>query len=157
MKTINHNDFIPGLVIRIHPDYGHPSSLWPSKELVINNRPEPYVLPRDIGIDDTLDERILTWTDCFQESIVEEYEDFDRRPLWRPEVNAFDWYDEGYRIVFELRSQFPDVQILPQFAHYVFSVNERRESVGRPPISLPGERKSGYMSIREIVNRNADI
>ncbi|MHA6741439.1 hypothetical protein [Rhodococcus erythropolis] len=59
-----------------------------------------------------------------------EIDGFAMRPRWRPGINAFDWYDEGYRIVGELRSRFPDVHVKPEFAQYVFSVNERREAWG---------------------------
>lgn len=129
-------------VIRVHPDYGHPSSLWPSKELVVDIRPrQPYVLPSQIGIDDALGERILAWTGRFQEFSVAEVDDFAVRPRWLPGQNAADWYDEGCAIVQELRAHFPDVQVKPEFAKYVFSVNERRESMGLPPISMPGPRR----------------
>lgn len=42
--------------IEVHPEYGHPSSIWPSAELVIS-RPypsRPYVLPSQIGMDEAL-------------------------------------------------------------------------------------------------------
>ncbi|WP_242474429.1 hypothetical protein [Tomitella cavernea] len=147
-------DPTPGRVIRVFPEYGHPSSLWPSKELVLRQSDRPYVLPGDIGIDDALGDEIVAWTDCFQECLAEEYEDFDRRPRWAPGISAFDWYDEGRRIVAELRARFPDVQVLGQFGNYVFSVNEMRENVGRLPISMPGEVRSGYIGVRDFVAQN---
>lgn len=139
------------LTIRVHPDHGHPSSLWPSEELVIVSQPrQPYILPSQIGIDDALGEKILTWTDRFQKFFVEEIDDFTSRPRWRPGINVFDWYDEGYEIVYKLRARFPDVKVEPQFASYVFSVNERRESMGLLPISLPNEPKAGHVSISDV-------
>ncbi|MCJ0906862.1 hypothetical protein [Rhodococcus sp. ARC_M6] len=141
------------LVIRLYPDYGHPSSLWPSKELVRISRPrQPYVLPSQIGIDDALGKKILAWTDRFQKFFVEEVDGFASRPRWLPGINVFDWYDEGYEIIEELRAQFPDVQVKPQFAQYVFSANERRESMGLLPISLPNEPKAGYISITDVLH-----
>lgn len=137
--------------IRVFPDHGHPSSLWPSKELLIVNRPmQPYVLPNEIGIDDVLGERILTWTDRFQNFFVKKIDDFTSRPHWRPGTSVYDWYDEGYRIVLALRVQFPDVAIKPEFAQYVFSVNERRENAGLPPISLEREPELGHIDISAL-------
>lgn len=67
-------------------------------------------------------------------------------------VEVFGWYDEGYRIVGELRAQFPMVHVKPEFAHYVISVNERRESMGLVPVSLPNEPKAGHISITELLH-----
>ncbi|QDQ99151.1 hypothetical protein FO059_07755 [Tomitella fengzijianii] len=108
-----------------------------------------------MGIDDALGDEILAWTDIFQKYLVEEYEDFDRRPRWAPDISAFDWYDEGRRIVSQLRAKFPDVQVLAQFGKYVLSVNEMRENVGRLPISMPGECRTGYIGIRDFVGQNS--
>lgn len=141
------------LIIRVYPDHGHPSSLWPSRKLVIVDRPwQPYVLPSHMGIDDALGQKILAWTDRFQKYFVEEIDGFASRPLWRPGIDVFDWYDEGYEIICELRAQFPDVQVKPQFANYVFSVNERRESMGLLPISLPSEPTTGFISITDVLH-----
>lgn len=40
--------------IVVHPEHGHPSSIWPSQELVISHSEEPYVLPSQIGVDKAL-------------------------------------------------------------------------------------------------------
>ena len=140
------------LVIRIYPDHGHPSSLWPSCELVISQADQPIVLPSQMGINDELGEKILAWTDRFQKFFVTEIDGFAMRPQWNPGINVFDWYDEGYQIVGELRAQFPDVHVKPEFAQYVFSVNERRESMGLAPVSLPNEPKAGHISITELLH-----
>ncbi|SLA78907.1 Uncharacterised protein [Mycobacteroides abscessus subsp. abscessus] len=84
-----------------------------------------------MGIDDELGEKILAWTDRFQKFFVTEIDGFAMRPRWRPGINVFDWYDEGYRIV---------------------SVNERRESMGLVPVSLPNEPKAGHISITELLH-----
>lgn len=137
-------------VIRVCPEYGHPSSLWPDNDLIINQSRQPYVLPSQIGIGEELERRILAWTDLFQRFFVEKSDNFGSRPSWRPGLNIFDWYDEGYQIVGELRAHFPDVQIRPEFAQYVFSVNERREHMGFLPISPPGTYQAGHLSISDI-------
>lgn len=105
-----------------------------------------------MGIDDELGEKILAWTDRFQKFFVTEIDGFAMRPRWRPGINIFDWYDEGYRIVGELRARFPDVHVKPEFTQYVFSVNERRESMGLVPVSLPNEPKAGHVSITELLH-----
>ncbi|MDN6739936.1 MAG: hypothetical protein L0L74_07530, partial [Corynebacterium casei] len=51
--------------IRIYPDHGHPSSLWPSPELVLEKTRNPYVLPQELGINDSDSQRILRWTNEF--------------------------------------------------------------------------------------------
>ncbi|WP_237707964.1 hypothetical protein [Hoyosella subflava] len=79
-------------------------------------------------------------------------DDFTSRPRWLPGINVFDWYDEGYEIIEELRAHFPDVHVKPEFAQYVFSVNERRESAGLSPISLPNEPKPGHISISDVLH-----
>ncbi len=141
------------LTIRVHPDYGHPSSIWPSEELIIVLSEQPYILPTQIGIDGALGEEVLAWTESFQLFFVEESDDFNLRPRWLPGINPFDWYDEGYRIISKLRAQFPRVQVKPEFAQYVFSVNERRENMGLLPISLPNDPKTGHISISDVLNR----
>jgi hypothetical protein len=131
--------------------------LWPSEELVNVRQPEqPFVLPGQIGIPDPLGEEILEWTRQFQNFFVRESDNFESRPHWLPGVNVFDWYDEGYRIVRELRAHFPSVQVKPEFAQYVLSVNERREGLGLPPMSLPNERKAGYISVSDIAVSGAE-
>ena len=105
-----------------------------------------------MGIDDELGEKILAWTDRFQKFFVTEIDGFAMRPQWHSGINVFDWYDEGYRIVGELRAQFPIVHVKPEFAQYVFSVNERRESMGLVPVSLPNEPKAGHISITELLH-----
>lgn len=144
-------------VVRVRPEHGHPSSLWPAEELIIIPSEQPYVLPSQIGIDEDLGRRVLAWTDLFQRFFVEKSDNFGSRPSWRPGVNIFDWYDEGYQIVGELRAHFPDVQIRPEFAQYVFSVNERREHMGLPPISLPGTHQAGYVSISDIRGNSSEF
>lgn len=137
-------------VIRVFPEQGHPSSLWPSSDLIINQSRQPYVLPSQIGVGEELERRILAWTDTFQKFFMEKPDNFGSRPIWRPGLNIFDWYDEGYQIVGELRAHFPDVQIRPEFAQYVFSVNERREHMGLMPISPPGTYQAGHISISDM-------
>lgn len=139
----------PDRVIRVHPEHGHPSSLWPAEDLIITLTRDPYILPSQIGVGEELGRRILAWTDVFREFFKEDATDFSSRPIWHPQLNVFDWYDEGYQIVRELRSHFPDVQIRPEFAQYVFSINERRESLGLLPISAPGIDQAGYISISD--------
>ncbi|RVW05906.1 hypothetical protein EGT50_04025 [Rhodococcus xishaensis] len=104
-----------------------------------------------MGIEDALGEKILTWTDRFQNFFVKECDDFTSRPRWRPGIDVFGWYDEGYEIIYKLRARFPDVQVKPQFARYVFSVNERREHAGLLPISLPGKPKAGHICISDLL------
>ncbi|AEF41968.1 hypothetical protein AS9A_3530 [Hoyosella subflava DQS3-9A1] len=94
----------------------------------------------------------MAWTECFQKFFVKEMDDFTSRPRWLPGINVFDWYDEGYEIIEELRAHFPDVHVKPEFAQYVFSVNERRESAGLSPISLPNEPKPGHISISDVLH-----
>lgn len=137
------------LTIVVHPDYGHPSSIWPSQELVIGSD-GPYVLPSQIGMEERLGTRVLAWTAKFQEFFLAESDDFDERPRWQPGIAPFDWYDEGYQIVRKMRSEFPDVFIKPEFAQYVFSVNERRENMGLPPVRRPHEVRFGYVDISDI-------
>ncbi|UJC81897.1 hypothetical protein D4768_21345 [Rhodococcus erythropolis] len=108
-----------------------------------------------MGIDEVLSEKILTWTDRFQNLFVKEIDGFASRPQWLPGINVFDWYDEGYQIVYELREKFPAVHVKPQFAQYVFSVNERRESMGLLPISLPNDPKVGFISITDVLHPKA--
>lgn len=137
------------LTIVVHPDYGHPSSLWPSRELVTESV-GAHVLPNALGMDEILGEEILAWTGDFQKFFVKQTDDFDSRPQWRAGINPFEWYDEGYRIVQKIRSAFPHVHVKPQFAQYVFSINERRENLGLPPIRLPHEAKTGYISVTDV-------
>ncbi|WP_244163439.1 hypothetical protein [Rhodococcus koreensis] len=138
--------------IVVHPEHGHPSSIWPSQELVISHSDEPYVLPSQIGMDKTLGDELLAWTVQFQKFFVEELDDFSSRPRWRSGINPFEWYDEGCRIIHELRLRFPDVHVKSEFAQYVFSVNERRENMGLPPISPPNEFRAGHISISDVLN-----
>ena len=41
---------------------------------------------------------------------------FSSRPQWRPGIDPFKWYDEGYRIVHKMRLQFPDVHAKPKLS-----------------------------------------
>lgn len=140
--------------IIVHPDHGHPSSIWPSQELVSDSS-GTYVLPNQIGMSKALGDALLSWTSQFQQFFLAEQDDFSARPQWRTGVNPYDWYEEGYRIVNEMRLEFPDVHIKPEFGQYVFSVNERRENMGLPPIRLPGEVKAGHISITEVASGNS--
>ncbi|WP_174531966.1 hypothetical protein [Millisia brevis] len=106
---------------------------------------QPYVLPDEMGIDDVFGQEILGWTRYFHDYFIEEVDDFDARPNWRSGANVYGWYDEGYRIVRELRARFPEVHVKPAFAKYVFSINERRENMNLPPIHLPGHPKVGFI------------
>jgi len=136
-------------VIRLSPREGHPSSLWPPAELLVVQPDSPnFVLPVHLGIHSALGESILAWSAAFQNDFMDDSYDFETRPTWRPGASAFDWYDEGLRLLKELRDFFPGVQIRPEFAHRVFSVNERREALRKPPLCLPGEYRTGYVSIR---------
>ncbi|MBV6756867.1 hypothetical protein KV605_10495 [Rhodococcus opacus] len=105
-----------------------------------------------MGMDKALGDELLAWTDQFQKFFVEELDDFSSRPQRRPGIRPFEWYDEGYRIIDELRLQFPDVHVKAEFAQYVFSVNERRENMGLPPISPPNEFRAGHISISEVLD-----
>lgn len=134
--------------IRLSPREGHPSSLWPSAELLLVQPDSPYyVLPVHLGIDSVLGESILAWSAAFQSDFMDDSYDFESRPTWRPGSSALDWYDEGMHLLKELRDFFPDVQIRPEFAHRVFSVNERREALGKLPLCLPEESRTGYVSV----------
>ena len=141
--------------IVVHPDFGHPSSIWPSQELIIGGS-GPFVLPNQIGMSKALGDDLMAWTDTFQKFFIEERDGFSARPQWRPGLNAFEWYDEGYRIVHKMRSEFPDVHVKPEFAQYVFSVNERRENMGLAPIRLPHESKPGHISIADVVHSQSE-
>lgn len=137
-------------IIRLHPEPGHPSSLWPSESLVSIHVSQPYILPSQIGIGEEYERRILSWTDTFHKFFKEDATDFNSRPSWSPGLNIFDWYDEGYQIVSELRSHFPDVQVRPEFAQYFFSINGRRENLGLLPISALGTCPPGHISISDV-------
>lgn len=144
---------VPVYTIVVYPDYGHPSSIWPSEELVTANS-GAYVLPHQIGMSKALEDALLSWTKQFQQFFLAEQDDFNARPHWRPGVNPYEWYDEGYRIVNEMRLEFPDVHIKPMFGQYIFSVNERRENMGLPPVQLPNETKPGHISIADVAPTN---
>ncbi|OFV78570.1 hypothetical protein [Rhodococcus erythropolis] len=118
------------------------------------SRPDPsrpYVLPIQIGMEETLGDELLAWTSQFRKFFVKVHDDFSSRPQWLPGIDPFEWYDEGYRIVHEMRLQFPTVHVKPGFAHYVFSVNERREGMGLPPVRLPNEVKAGHISVSDLL------
>lgn len=138
------------LVIKIFPEHGHPSSLWPSPELVKAKTRNPYIFPSEIGIKHSVGERIIRWSDDFQNNFIEYGTTFDERPTWNESFNVWAWYTEGYRIVEVLDSEFPDVYIKPGFSRYVFSANEIRQNAGLPPIQLPGMNRPGHIDISTV-------
>lgn len=120
--------------IFLRPEYSHPSSLWPSKELVVtSSEGRGYYLPADLGIKPALGNEILEWTREFGLNFVEEPDSFRERPRWKEEFDRFRWYDKGWDITYELRQDFPTVQIVPQFSHFVFpSMKEEKISEKAP-------------------------
>lgn len=133
------------------PEYGHPSSLWASKELAINGSARrAYYLPEDLGIKPALGNEILEWTREFSLNFIDKLDSFRERPQWKEGFDRFRWYDKGWDITYKLREDFPAVQIVPQFSQFVFSINERRENLGKSPICFPGENLTGHVSIRDI-------
>ena len=136
--------------ILLRPEYSHPSSLWPSKELVVS---EPknlgFYLPEEIGIKPALGNEILEWTREFQDNFLEKPDSFHQRPRWKDQFDRFQWYDAGWDITYKLRDSFPSTQIIPRFSQFVFSINERRENFGKQPLCLPGDEREGYVSIKE--------
>lgn len=139
--------------IFLRPEYSHPSSLWPSNELLVagpNNK--GFYLPEDIGIEPAFGNEILEWTREFQQYFLEIPDSFHQRPRWKDQFNRFRWYDVGWDITYKLRELFPSVQVVPQFSHFVFSINERRENCGKKPLCLPGSKIVGYVSIRDVKN-----
>lgn len=139
--------------IFLRPEYSHPSSLWPSKELIVSGANRiGFYLPEDLGIGPGLGSEILEWTEEFQQNFLEKPDSFRQRPRWKDQFDSFRWYDAGWRITHQLRELFPSVQIVPQFAQFVFSVNERRENVGKKPLCLPGEQLTGFVCIRDVRN-----
>lgn len=110
----------------------------------------PFVMPDDLGIESALGERILAWTEVFHANQVEKVDDFDSRPVWRDSSARWHWYDTGRELVAALRAVFPEVEVRAQFAGYVFSVNERRENLGQPPLTMPGEVRAGHMDVRDL-------
>ena len=139
--------------IFLRPEYSHPSSLWPSKELIVSGANRiGFYLPEDLGIESDLGREILEWTEEFQQNFLEKPDSFRQRPRWKDQFDRFRWYDAGWRITHQLRELFPSVQIVPQFAQFVFSVNERRENAGKKPLCLPGEQLTGFVCIRDVRN-----
>ncbi|MGV0346764.1 hypothetical protein [Corynebacterium coyleae] len=137
--------------IFLRPEYSHPSSLWPSKELVVTgSEGRGYYLPADLGIEPVLGNEILEWTREFNLNFIEVPDSFRERPQWKEDFDRFRWYEKGWDITYKLREYFPAVQIVPQFSHFVFSINERRENLGKSPICFPGENLTGHVSIRDI-------
>ena len=139
------------LQIFLRPEYSHPSSLWPSKELVVTgSEGKGFYLPEDIGIDPALGDEILEWTRQFGHNFLEKPDSFHERPRWKDQFDRFRWYDMGWGITYKLREAFPSVQIVPQFSQFVFSINERRENIGKQPICFPGENLAGHISVRNV-------
>ena len=136
--------------ILLRPEYSHPSSLWPSKELVVSEPKNPgFYLPEEIGIKPALGNEILEWTREFQDNFLEKPDSFHQRPRWKDQFDRFQWYDAGWDITYKLRDSFPSTQIVPQFSQFVFSINERRENFGKQPLCFPGDKREGYVSIKE--------
>ena len=52
--------------IFLRPEYSHPSSLWPSEELIVTgSKKRGFYLPEDIGIKPEFGNEILEWTRDF--------------------------------------------------------------------------------------------
>lgn len=140
-------------IIFLRPEYCHPSSLWPSQDLIVSRANRiGFYLPEDLGIKPDLGNEILGWTEEFQQNFFEKPDSFHQRPRWTEQFDRFRWYEEGWSITCKLRELFPSVQIVPQFAQFVFSVNELRENAGKKPLCLPGEQFAGFVSIRDVRN-----
>lgn len=136
--------------IRIYPDHGHPSSLWPSPELVLEKTRNPYVLPQELGINDSDSQRILRWTNEFHNKFRDYGKTFDDRPSWAESFDVWAWYSEGYAIVKLLNSHFPGVHVKPGFSRYVFSTSEIRQNAGLSPVQLPGQNLPGHIDINSL-------
>lgn len=141
------------LVIRVYPDYGHPSSLWASEELILQAGNGFTLLPWQLGIEKALDNRIIEWTEQFHTFYIEGYDGFEHRPHWRDGIDPEAWHREGMGIVTELERFFPDAEILARFDGYVFSVNELRVAKGLLPLTMPGVHLPGHLSYPELKNR----
>lgn len=74
----------------LRPEYSHPSSLWPSEELIVSgaNRVGFY-LPEDLGIESDLGREILEWTEEFQQNFLEKPDSFRQRPRWKDQFDRF--------------------------------------------------------------------
>lgn len=138
--------------IRVFPEFGHPSSLWPSISLVVFETAEAFYLPSQIGVSDELGSKIIAWTDLFHKFFESECTDFRTPPVWKAGIDPYRWYSRGYEIVSELRLEFPHVRVIPQFAQYVFSVNQIREALGKMPIRPPDKKWVGHIDIRDLTN-----
>ena len=100
--------------IFLRPEYSHPSSLWPSEELIVSgaNRVGFY-LPEDLGIESDLGREILEWTEEFQQNFLEKPDSFRQRPRWKDQFDRFRWYDAGWRITHQLRELFHRYRLFP--------------------------------------------
>jgi hypothetical protein len=139
--------------IRIYPDHGHPSSLWPSAELVLEKTRNPYVLPQELGINEPDSQRILQRTKVFHNKFRDYGKTFDDRPSWAESFDVWAWYSEGYAIVKLLSTYFPSVYIKPSFSRYVFSTNEIRQNAGLSPVQLPWQNLPGHIDINSLRKR----
>ncbi|GAB3693591.1 hypothetical protein [Corynebacterium nasicanis] len=138
-------------VLRVYPTPGHPSSFWPAEELILADASQsnPFVLPHEIGIRGDLERRVLTWTKEFHRGFIDYSDNFTLRPFWKAHIDPITWYEEGVSIVTALRLPLPEVHVIPQFAHLVYSINERRENVGLRPINPPGLDLPGHIALSE--------
>lgn len=134
----------------LRPEHGHPSSLWPSADLVVEETDKPFYMPVDLGISSKLGREILKWTEEFQVGFVDYVDGFDGRPVWASGFDRYRWYETGWDIIHRLRKELPHAMVVPQFSQYAFSVNERRENFGKQPLCLPGENLPGHIDIREL-------
>lgn len=67
--------------IFLRPEFSHPSSLWPSKELVVTgSEGKGYYLPADLGIKPALENEILEWTREFSLNFIDKLDSFRERP-----------------------------------------------------------------------------
>lgn len=138
------------LIIKVFPEHGHPSSLWPSPELVKVKTRAPFVLPSELGLNEPDGKRILSWTEDFQGNFHDYGTSFDERPTWNEHFDVWAWYTEGYRIVELLSSEFPQAFVKPRFSRYVFATNEIRHNAGLPPVQMPGMNLPGHVDINTL-------
>ena len=139
--------------IFLRPEHSHPSSLWPSEELIVTgSKKRGFYLPEDIGIKPDLGNEILEWTRDFQHNFLEKPDSFHQRPLWKDQFDRVRWYEVGWDITYNLRDSLPSVQVVPQFSQFVFSINERRENFGQKPLCFPRDKREGYVCISNVRN-----
>lgn len=130
--------------ILLRPEYSHPSSLWPSEELIVTgSKKRGFYLPEGIGIKPDLGNEILEWTRDFQHNFLEKPDSFHQRPLWKDQFDRFRWYEVGWDITYNLRDSLASVQVVPQFSQFVFPSMSEEKTSERNLYAFPGMNAKG--------------